>query len=212
MDPNTRCYVCDRRVGSRGELDHFPTPKSLGGEETEPICLPCHDLKDRIGVRRWNPSTAFASMSGLWTKASPDERLMLAKIFHVYSQGLVTVARRNEKRKEAKRAAIEDSLAMAYKAERGEYTGVEPPYGWRVSADGVVIEADEREQQVIAEACELRAAGLSLLEVGAELAVCGLLHRSGGRWNAVTVSALLSANDKLSKKSARSTPQLGLFS
>lgn len=118
MDPNTRCYICDRRVGSRGELDHFPTPKSLGGEETEPICLPCHDLKDRIGLRRWNPSTALASLSGLWTKAAPDERLILAKLFHVCSQMSATFANRDKLRKKAKRAKLEDSLDKLRKRKR----------------------------------------------------------------------------------------------
>ena len=49
--------------------------------------------------------------------------------------------------------------ALAVKKRRGECIGSRTPYGWRVRADGVHVEADPREGQVVAMARELRATG-----------------------------------------------------
>jgi hypothetical protein len=49
------------------------------------------------------------------------------------------------------------------------------------------------EQAVKAAAVELRAAGLSLRRIGAELAARGLVPRGGGSWNARSVSRLVEA-------------------
>lgn len=50
-----------------------------------PICAACHDIKDRIGLANWSPEDSFAAMSGLWGKATTQERLMIVKMFHVAS-------------------------------------------------------------------------------------------------------------------------------
>ncbi len=76
----TRCYICEGMVGSRGEWNHFPVPKDCGGEETFPVCLPCHDMKDRYGLSGFEPGGAFAALSGLWRDATRDERIALALI------------------------------------------------------------------------------------------------------------------------------------
>lgn len=83
------------------------------------------------------------------------------------------------------------AAAMRWKREAGEYTGGEVRYGYRLAADGRTLEADDAEQAVVAAAVELRAAGLSLRAVGAELAARGLLPRTGKRWHAETVKAVL---------------------
>lgn len=87
-DAFERCYVCDRLVGASGERDHFPVSDSLGGTETMVICSPCHDLKDRLPMDGWAPGVAYSLLSGLWGKATTEERLVLAKMFHVANQGL----------------------------------------------------------------------------------------------------------------------------
>lgn len=86
------------------------------------------------------------------------------------------------------------ATAMQYKRTRGEYTGGEAPYGWRVAADGVSLEADATEQAVIALACELRRAGLSLRKVGERLAAQGSRQRNGSPWHPQTVKVVLTAN------------------
>lgn len=85
------------------------------------------------------------------------------------------------------------SAALQHKANCGEYTGGEPPYGWRVSADGVTLEIHDGEQEVIRAAQKVREAGLSLRKVGAELTERGMLPRSGKNWHAKTVRTLLTA-------------------
>ncbi len=85
------------------------------------------------------------------------------------------------------------AAAMAHKRARLEYCGGAAPYGWRVAADGASIERDDDEQATVATARDLRAGGLSLRDVGAALEKRGMLPRSGGRWHAKTVRALLEA-------------------
>lgn len=86
------------------------------------------------------------------------------------------------------------SSAMAYKRAHREYTGGRVPYGWSLATDGVHLEACPAEQAVIREARELRAAGLSLRKIGAELALRGLLPRTGSAWGATSVDVLLDAD------------------
>lgn len=87
-DVSTPCYLCEREVGATAERDHFPTPHSLGGTEVLPICRSCHDMKDRTRLDGWDPSKAFAALSGLWSKAISQERLVLVKMLHVTSQSV----------------------------------------------------------------------------------------------------------------------------
>jgi hypothetical protein len=85
------CYICERELHGTGEKDHFPIPQSLGGTMTMPICLSCHDDKDRLPLFKWDAGVAYTSLAGLWAKANRDERLMLAKVFHVASQQSATI-------------------------------------------------------------------------------------------------------------------------
>lgn len=82
----------------------------------------------------------------------------------------------------------------AHCREAGMFLGGTAPYGYRQAADGG-LEPDEEEQAVIADARELREAGLSLRRVGERLAERGYLPRSGGKWHAETVKALLAAGE-----------------
>lgn len=86
-DAEQNCYICGLLcTKSLLEWDHFPIGKVLGGLNTLPICRPCHDLKDRLHMDRWDPEAAFIAVSGVWGKANRDERLVLAKMFHVMNQ------------------------------------------------------------------------------------------------------------------------------
>lgn len=55
-----RCHYCDTILPLRYELDHFPVPGCAGGTETVPVCLTCHDLKDRVALKNW-PLEAVAN-------------------------------------------------------------------------------------------------------------------------------------------------------
>ena len=71
------------------------------------------------------------------------------------------------------------AAAMQHKIARGEYTGGRAPYGFKVSADGVTLEANDTEQEIIELVRELRATGLSLRKISAELAARGVFNRNG---------------------------------
>jgi site-specific DNA recombinase len=86
------------------------------------------------------------------------------------------------------------AMAIRHKRARREYTGGAAPYGWRVSSDGVTLEPDPAEQEVIRRARALRAAGLSLRGVGGELLGEGMFPRCRRRWHPKTVNGLLRAS------------------
>lgn len=48
-----RCFYCEMYLSSRHEHDHFPVRWSYGGEGTVPVCVNCHDLKDRVHLDNW---------------------------------------------------------------------------------------------------------------------------------------------------------------
>lgn len=82
------------------------------------------------------------------------------------------------------------TAALAAKAARGERTG-EIPYGFRLAADGVRIEADDAEQAVLAAVHELRAAGLSHRAIVRALTDRGLASRAGRPFGQTQVARML---------------------
>jgi DNA invertase Pin-like site-specific DNA recombinase len=68
--------------------------------------------------------------------------------------------------------------ALGVKRARGERVGT-VPYGFRLAADGVRLEADDAEQGVMAVVRELREAGTSHRAIVSALAARGLVSRSG---------------------------------
>ena len=94
-----KCYICQRFVGSSGERDHFPVSHAEGGKLVMSICEPCHSLKDRVALDNWDPEIAFKALRSLWEKCLPEERLWLAKIFHITSMqaGLISELTENPK-------------------------------------------------------------------------------------------------------------------
>jgi hypothetical protein len=77
------CLYCEVELKYGHEHDHFPIPQRLGGEVTWCVCRGCHDKKDRIPLRHWSLTVVFAALAGLWSKATTDERLLLAKIMTI---------------------------------------------------------------------------------------------------------------------------------
>jgi DNA invertase Pin-like site-specific DNA recombinase len=80
------------------------------------------------------------------------------------------------------------STAMRHMQDEGRYIGGRVPYGFRL-VDGELLEHDV-EQQVIAEARKLRAAGLTLRAVAGELSKRGFTTRTGRAFAATQVSRL----------------------
>lgn len=143
------------------------------------------------------------------TRSLRDLNEMLDRYFAAGHLGLMSVTEQIDTRSAAGRMVInvvasinqwqrEDisektAEAMAHKKSRHEYTGGRVPYGWTLTADGVHVEPCEAEQAVIKIALDLKAAGLSLRKIAADLAEQDLLPRSGGKWHPKTVSGLLKA-------------------
>jgi DNA invertase Pin-like site-specific DNA recombinase len=81
------------------------------------------------------------------------------------------------------------SAAMAHMRAVGRYTGGACRYGWQVGTDGQLV-PHAGERAVLAAVRELRASGLSLRAVAAELHARGLLSRGGRAWSASGVQRL----------------------
>ena len=77
-----KCYICSSALRSRGEMDHFPIPKRLGGAKVMPICINCHDEKDRYFVK-FDSEETFESAMSLWAKADTQERIILARMYNL---------------------------------------------------------------------------------------------------------------------------------
>ncbi len=85
------------------------------------------------------------------------------------------------------------SAAMQLKAAKGEYIGGQPPYGYRVAADGVHVEEHAGEQMVVAAVREYRAAGLSVRAIASKLAEHGFQSRTGRNFSKSSVARVLKA-------------------
>lgn len=94
---------------------------------------------------------------------------------------------------ERDQVAERTAAALAHKKAKGEKTGGDAPYGWRLAADGVHLEPEAAEQAMILAARRWQEQGQSLRRIGAALAADGMLPRHGGEWSAPAVKRLLSA-------------------
>jgi site-specific DNA recombinase len=83
------------------------------------------------------------------------------------------------------------ATAMQYKAKQGEYTGGQAPYGRRVAPDGSQLEPHPDEVAARAVARQLRAHGLSLRAVAAELHQRGIRSRTGRGFAPVQVKRMV---------------------
>jgi hypothetical protein len=91
------------------------------------------------------------------------------------------------------RALTRQSLAR--KRARGERVG-SVPYGSRLAADGVHLEADPVEAQAVQLIRDLRASGRTLRAIAAALEARGIPPR-GQRWHATTIGRALSATARV---------------
>ncbi len=60
----TRCFYCERTL-DRHEHDHYPVPARRRGRDTVPVCLVCHDLKDRIFLSNWHEDARLSAVREL---------------------------------------------------------------------------------------------------------------------------------------------------
>lgn len=83
--------------------------------------------------------------------------------------------------------------ALAAKKARGEKTGGDAPYGWRVAADGRTLIADESEGLVVQQIAKLRGEGWSLRRIADAATVQGWPMRRGTKWTHTQIDRILRA-------------------
>ena len=87
---------------------------------------------------------------------------------------------------------VRTAAALQAKRRRGEKTGGDVPFGYRLAEDGKRLVEDEDEQKVVALVSELRGQGWTLRQIGAELVRRGVRTKTGkAEWNPKTVLGLL---------------------
>lgn len=99
------------------------------------------------------------------------------------------------------------SAALRHKASRGEFTGGEPPYGYRLARDGQHLEPDETEQPTLGEALRLRAANLSLRAVAKALYAKGMVSRTGKAFAPTQVARMLMYAAQCTSNGPRPSPR-----
>jgi site-specific DNA recombinase len=83
-------------------------------------------------------------------------------------------------------------VAMSFKKAQGERVG-EIPFGYRLAADGIHLEAEPTEQEIIARIRALSQDGLSTRRIAERLNRDGFRTRRGGAWRFQYVAAILRA-------------------
>lgn len=81
--------------------------------------------------------------------------------------------------------------ALAHLRTTGRRYSNVPPYGWKLGHDGLALVADGTEQAALATLRELRASGMSLRKIAAELAARGIFARNGRPFAAKVVRDLV---------------------
>ena len=84
------------------------------------------------------------------------------------------------------------SVAMQHKKANGERVG-SVPLGFRLAADGIHLEEDETEQEIIAIARELREAGISYRAIARALCERGFHSRTGRELAATQIARMVAA-------------------
>jgi DNA invertase Pin-like site-specific DNA recombinase len=119
----------------------------------------------------------IVSANGAGNGKSPEAALMRG-IIDLFAEYELAMIRRRTK------------AALTAKKARGERTG-SVPYGFQLSADGVRLEAEDRESAIIDRARELRGQGMSFGKVGAVLEAMGYVSRSGRCFAPVQIARML---------------------
>ena len=101
------------------------------------------------------------------------------------------------------------AMAMRYKAAAGEFTGGEPPYGYRRGSDGLHLAREPREQEVIAHARRLRARGLSLRAIAARLLRRGMRSRAGRPFAHPQIGRMIALREWELEMSSETVPASG---
>lgn len=78
-DEHDLCWYCGMPLAVRHEHDHV-VPKRHAGTGTVPICMNCHELKDRTPLVHWPADVVMRSLLEIQTGPA---RLLAAKLYAV---------------------------------------------------------------------------------------------------------------------------------
>jgi site-specific DNA recombinase len=126
-------------------------------------------------------------------KASADLVVLAEKVDTTTPSGrmvLTMLAAMNEF--ERAQLAERTSQAMQHMKAQGRRVG-SIPHGYRLAADGEHIEPDTHERDVLRQVAALRAEGMTLREISAELARLGVFNREGRPFNPNSVRNMVKA-------------------
>ena len=80
------CYYCNALISAyHVEEDHFPIPEKMGGIDTVPCCISCHDMKDRFRLEYW-PKEWIDKVVEDFPKLNRETKIFLAKSIRIISQ------------------------------------------------------------------------------------------------------------------------------
>lgn len=81
------CFYCGAIISryNCGKGDHFPIPKRLGGKDTVPCCIVCHDMKDRFRLDQWDMEWISKVIQD-FPKLTRETKIFLAKFIMVYAE------------------------------------------------------------------------------------------------------------------------------
>jgi len=82
--------------------------------------------------------------------------------------------------------------ALRHKKALGQRVG-SVPFGSRLAADGITLEPEPAEREIMDLVAELRRSGLSIRGIVAEMNSRGVLTKEGGKWHIATVQRVLAA-------------------
>jgi hypothetical protein len=132
-------------------------------------------------------------LSGLWRKAGRDERLVLAKIFHMVSQSLAATKKKTTKKKTTKKKTTKKKT----KKRQGKHMGA-IPFGWKLSTAGDTLIKHPAEQEALAFIRELRQRGWTLRAIAEELNSREIRTKKGAaEWKHGSVRSVLKQRDHL---------------
>lgn len=78
-DDCAECFYCRMPLGGFHEHDHAPIPARHGGVDTLPVCVNCHNLKDRLPLSNLPVELMFQALA----ECGPVGRIFLAKTFAI---------------------------------------------------------------------------------------------------------------------------------
>jgi len=82
--------------------------------------------------------------------------------------------------------------ALRHKKALGQRVG-SVPFGSRLAADGITLEPEPAEREIMDLVAELRRSGLSIRGIVSEMNSRGVLTKEGGKWHIATVQRVLAA-------------------